>query len=185
MKTAQELRSGNVFLVDGQPQVVLKSEYNKSGRGASVVKMKYQSLLSGAIKEDVYKADVKFEVAVLDRKECTYSYRADPLYVFMDAEFNQYELDTSALGNAVNFLEEGMTGELVFYDGRPISVELPPTVVCEVEYTEPAVRGDTSGKVTKPARLKGSGYEILVPAFIATGEKIEVDTRTNEYRKRM
>ncbi|MBX7215187.1 MAG: elongation factor P, partial [Thermoflexales bacterium] len=159
--------------------------YSKSGRGASVCKIKYQSLLSGAIKEEVFKADVRFEVAVLDRKAVHYSYHSEPIYVFMDEEYNQIEVGKEAMGNALNFLEEGMTAEVVFYDGKPISIELPPTVVCEVQYTEPAVRGDTSGKVTKPATLKGSGYEILVPAFIATGDRIEVDTRTNEYRKRM
>jgi elongation factor P len=71
----------------------------------------------------------------------------------------------------------------VIYDGRSISVEIPQTVVREIEYTEPAVRGDTSGKVLKPARLK-TGYEIPVPLFCATGDKIEIDTRTGEYRSR-
>ncbi len=185
MKTAQELRIGNVFLVGDQPQVVVRSEFNKSGRGASVVKLKYKSLLSGAVKEEVYKADVKFDVAVLDRKECHYSYHADPMYVFMDTEFNQYEVGKDTMGDALNYLVEGMECEVIFYDGNAISVDLPANVVCEIQYTEPAVRGDTSGKVTKAATLKGSGYEIQVPAFISTGDSVEVDTRTNEYRRRI
>lgn len=185
MKTAQELRSGNVFMVDDQPMVVVKGEFNKSGRGASVVKLKYKSLLSGSMKEEVYKADTKFDVAVLDRKMCHFSYVSDPMYVFMDDEYNQYEVGKDTLGTALNYLEEGMNCEVVFYDGAPISVELPTTVVCVVEYTEPAVRGDTSGKVTKAARLKGTGFEVLVPAFIVTGDKIEIDTRTDEYRRRV
>ena len=75
--------------------------------------------------------------------------------------------------------------EVTFYEGRAISVELPITIVREVEYTEPSVRGDTSGKVTKPARLAGTGYEISVADFVKTGDKIEIDTRTNEFKKRV
>ena len=185
MKTAQELRTGNVFMVGGEAMVVQKAEFSKSGRNASVVKMKMKNLLTGQTSETVYKADEKFEVVTLDRKECTYSYFADPLYVFMDAEYNQYEVEGDNMGDALNYLEGGMPCEMVFYNGRAISVELPTTVVREVEYTEPAVRGDTSGKVMKPAKLKGTGLEIPVPAFVEIGDKIEIDTRTNEFKKRV
>ncbi len=93
MKTAQEVRLGNVVMVGKDPMVVLKTEYNKSGRNAAVVKMKMKNLLTGAGMESVYKADEKFELLVLERKEVTYSYFADPMYVFMDAEYNQYEVE--------------------------------------------------------------------------------------------
>jgi len=185
MKIAQELRVGNVFMLDGQPQVVLKAEYNKSGRNAAVVKMKYKSLLSGSGSEQVFKADEKFEDLVLDRKEVTYSYFADPMYVFMDADFNQYEVEGESMGDALNYLEDGMVCEVVFYDGRAISVEMPTSVVREVAYTEPAVKGDTSGKVMKPARIAPTDFEISVPAFVEIGDKIEIDTRTAEYRNRV
>ena len=79
MKTAQDLRVGNVIMVGTEPQVILKAEYNKSGRNAAVVKMKMKNLLTGSGSESVYKADEKFEVVVLDRKEVTYSYFADPM----------------------------------------------------------------------------------------------------------
>jgi len=152
MKTAQELRVGNVVMVGKDPLVVQKAEYNKSGRNAAVVKLKFKNLLTASASESVYKADEKFEVVQLDRKECTYSYFGDPMYVFMDEEYNQYEIEAESMGDALNYLEEAMPVEVVFYDGRAISVELPTTIVREITYTEPAVRGDTSGKVTKPAR---------------------------------
>lgn len=185
MKTAQELRAGNVFMVGSEPMVVQKSEYNKSGRNAAVVKMKLKNLLSGAATESVYKADEKFDVVVLDRKQCNYSYFADPMYVFMDQEFEQYEIEAENMGDALNYIVDGMEDicEVTFYNGKAISVEMPTMVVREVEYTEPAVKGDTSGKVMKPARLVG-GAEISVPAFVENGDKIEIDTRTNEFRKR-
>ena len=184
MKTAQELRVGNVVMVGNDPLVVQKTEYNKSGRNAAVVKMKFKNLLTDAPSETVYKADDKFEVVVLDKKECTYSYFADPMYVFMDAEYNQYEVEAENLGDAINYLEDGMACEVVFYNEKAISVDLPNSVVREVTYTEPAVKGDTSGKVMKPAKIS-TGFELPVPLFVSIGDKIEIDTRTGEYKNRV
>ena len=185
MKTAQELRSGNVIMVGSDPLVVQKAEYNKSGRNAAVVKMKLKNLLTGAPSESVYKADDKFEVVVLERKEVTYSYFADPMYVFMDADYEQYEVEAENMTDALKYLIDGMPCEVVFFNGKAISVDLPTSVVREVEYTEPAVKGDTSGKVMKPARIAPSGFELPVPAFVEIGDKIEIDTRTDEYRNRV
>ncbi|PKO63356.1 MAG: elongation factor P [Betaproteobacteria bacterium HGW-Betaproteobacteria-17] len=184
MKTAQELRAGNVVMIGKDPMVVLKAEFSKSGRNSSVVKMKLKNLLTGSGTESVYRADDKFESVNLERKECTYSYFADPLYVFMDGDYNQYEIEADNLGDALNYLDDGMPVEVVFYDGKAISVEMPTTVVREVEYTEPAVRGDTSGKVMKPARIKPTGFELPVAAFVDIGDMIEIDTRTNEFKRR-
>ena len=184
MKTAQEIRPGNVIMVGKDPMVVQKAEFSKSGRNASVVKMKLKNLLSGTAAESVYRADEKFDMVSLERKDVTFSYFADPSYVFMDAEFNQFDIDGDNMGDALNYLEEGMPAEVVIYNERPISVEIPQTLVREIMYTEPAVRGDTSGKVLKPAKL-ATGFEIPVPIFVATGDKIEIDTRTHEYKKRV
>lgn len=185
MKIAQEVRAGNVIMVNGSPMIVLKAEYNKSGRNAAVVKMKMKNLLTGQGQETVYKADDKFEPVILEKKNASYSYFADPMYVFMDEEFNQFEVEKENLGDALSFIEEGMEEqcEIVLYEGKAISVELPTIVVREIAYTEPAAKGDTSGKVMKTARLN-NGFELQVAAFIDTGEKIEIDTRTGEFKKR-
>jgi elongation factor P len=183
MKTAQELRAGNVINVSGEPMVILKAEYTRSGRNGSVVKMKMKNLLTDSAKEWVYAADDKFDQIILDRKEVTYSYFSDPMYVFMDGEYNQYEIEAECMGDALNYLEDGMPCEVVFYNEKALSVELPNTIVREVIYTEPAVRGDTSGKVMKPAKIN-TGFELPVSAFIEIGDKIEIDTRTNEFKKR-
>jgi elongation factor P len=184
MKTAQELRVGNVIMVGNDPLVIQKAEYNKGGRSSAVVKMKFKNLLTGNNSEAVYKADDKFEQVVPERKECTYSYFADPMYVFMDADYNQYEVEGENMGDAINYIDDGMPVEVVFYDGKAISVEMPNSVVREVIYTEPAVKGDTSGKVMKPAKIN-TGFELPVPIFVATGDKIEIDTRTGEYKNRV
>ena len=184
MKTAMELRTGNVIMVGTDPLVVQKTEYNKSGRNSAVVKMKLKNLLTAAASEAVYKADDKFEVVQLDKKEVTYSYFADPMYVFMDADYEQFEVEAENMVDALKYLEDGLACEVVFYNGKAISVELPNSVVREVVYTEPAVKGDTSGKVMKPAKLS-TGFELPVPAFVSIGDKIEIDTRTDEYKNRV
>ena len=184
MKIAQDVRAGNVLMIGKDPMVVQKADFSKSGRNASVVKMKLKNLLTGTATETVFKADEKFEDIMLDRREVSFSYFADPMYVFMDNEFNQFDVEKDNLGDALNYLAEGLSCELTFYEGKAISVELPNTVDREVAYTEPAVKGDTSGKVMKPAKI-GSGFEVPVPLFVSTGDKIEIDTRTGEYKRRV
>ena len=184
MKTAQEVRVGNVIMVGTDPMVVLKADYNKSGRNSAVVKMKLKNLLTEAPNESIYRADDKFDVVVLEKKEVTYSYFADPMYVFMDAEYNQFEVEAENMEDALHYLETGMECDVRFYEGKPISVDIPNSVVREITYTEPAVKGDTSGKVMKPAKIS-TGFELPVPLFCSTGDKIEIDTRTGEYRNRV
>ena len=112
MKQAQELRAGNVIMVGKDPMVIQKAEYNKGGRSSAVMKMKLKNLLSGAASEVVFKADDKLEQVILERKEVTFSYYADPTYVFVDADFNSFDMDVDSLGDAINYLEDGMPGQI-------------------------------------------------------------------------
>lgn len=184
MKLAQEIRAGNVIMMGKDPMIVLKTEYSRGGRGASTVRMKLKGLLNNMGTEQVFRADDKIDQIILEHKECTYSYFADPMYVFMDADYNQYEVEAENMGDALNYLEDGMEVEVVFYEGKAISVELPTSVVREITWTEPAVKGDTSGKVMKPAKI-ATGFEVQVPIFVAQNDNIEIDTRTGEYRRRV
>ncbi|WHZ12102.1 MAG: Translation elongation factor P [Burkholderiaceae bacterium] len=184
MKIAQEIRAGNVIMQGKDPMVVLKTEYSRGGRNSATVRMKLKSLLNNFNTEVVFKADDKIDQIVLDKKDCTYSYFAEPMYVCMDAEYNQYEVEAENMGDTLNYLEDGMPLEVVFYEGKAISVELPTSVEREITWTEPAVKGDTSGKVLKPAKI-ATGFEVGVPIFVAQGDRIEIDTRTGEYRRRV
>jgi elongation factor P len=184
MKIAQEIRAGNVIMHGKDPMVVLRAEYSRGGRNSATVRMKLKSLLSNSGTEVVFKADDKVDQVILDKKDCTYSYFADPMYAFMDADYNQFEVEAENMGDAISYLEDNMPVSVVFYEGRAISVELPTSVVREVVQTEPAVKGDTSGKVMKSAKL-ATGFEIMVPLFVQTGDKIEIDTREHQYRKRV
>ena len=186
VKIAGELQSGNVIIVENSPVVVLKAEYNKSGRNAAVVKLRLKNLKTGAISIPIYKADEKLEGVMLEKKDCTFSYSSPPMHVFVDSEFNQYEINSDTIKDLEKFLVPDMADicEVTFYEGVPISVVLPKTIIREVEYTEPATRGDTSGKITKTAVLKDTKHELQVSAFVEIGDKIEIDTETGEFKKR-
>ena len=184
MKIAQEIRAGNVIKYGKDPMVVLKTEYSRGGRNSATVRMKLKSLLNNFGTEVVFKADDKMDQIILDKKECTYSYFADPMYVWMDADYNQYEVESENMGDSLNYLQEGMSAEVVFYEGKAISVELPTSVEREITWTEPAVKGDTSGKVLKPAKI-ATGFEVPVPLFVDQNDIVEIDTRTGEYRRRV
>ncbi|EJL94254.1 translation elongation factor P/translation initiation factor 5A [Herbaspirillum sp. CF444] len=187
MKFAKEIRVGNIIMVDSKPMIVLRSDVNGSSRTGFTYKWKMKNLLTNSPQENVFRGDDKFDVVVLDKKEVTYSYFADPLYVFMDSEYNQYEIEGENLGDALGYLKDGMECEAVFYDGKAISVELPTTIVRQVVYSEPAVKGNTSGNVLKEAKIENAieanQIVVMVPLFVSQDDQIEIDTRTNEYKK--
>ena len=185
MKTAQEMKPNSVALIDGQPWLIQKAEFTKSGRNSAIVKMKLKNLLTGSSTETVYKVDDKMEPVSLERIDVTYSYTSDSLYVFMDEEFNQYELNADDLESVLPFIVDGMTEvcTAVFFEGKVISVDLPTTIVRQITYTEGSARGDTSGKVMKPAKLS-NGTEVKVADFCQIDDWIEIDTRTGDYKSR-
>jgi len=155
MKTAHEIRPGNVIMLDGSPWVVQKTETTRSGRNAAIVKLKLKNVLLDSGTEQTFKGEDKLDDIILERLDCTYSYFADPMYVFMDEEYNQYDVEADNLGDAADYIIDGMEDvcQVTFYEGKAISVELPVHIVREVIYTEPSARGDTSGKVMKPATI--------------------------------
>ena len=108
MKIAQEIRAGNVIMQGKDPMVVLRTEYSRGGRNSATVRMKLKSLIANFGTEVVFKADDKMDQVILDKKECTYSYFADPMYVFMDAEYNQFEVEAENMGDTLSYLEDGM-----------------------------------------------------------------------------
>jgi elongation factor P len=185
MKTAAEMKPNSVALIDGHPWLVQKAEFTKSGRNSAIVKMKLKNLINGSKTETVYKADDKMEPVILERKEVTLSYISGEDYVFMDPEYNSYELRADDLESVLPFIEEGMTDvcEAVFFEGKVISVDLPTTIVRKIAYTEGSARGDTSGKVMKPAKLS-NGTEVKVADFCNIDDWIEIDTRDGSYKGR-
>lgn len=185
MKTAQEFSSGNIIKMGEEVFIIQKAAFSKSGRNAAVVKFKMKNLITGQIREEVVKAADKFEDVRLEKNTMQFLYALDDEYNFMDNEtFEQIAFREDDLGDALNYLVEEMNLDILFYEGKAVGVEVPRVVEREITYTEPGLRGDTTGKVTKPASIS-TGYELQVPLFINIGDVIRIDTRTGEYMERV
>jgi elongation factor P len=188
MKTAKEIRVGNIIMIHNNPMILLHSDVNGSSRTGFTYKWKMKNLLTNSPQENVFRGDDKFDVVVLDKKPVTYLYFDDPLFVFMDDNYEQYEINEENLGSTLQYLKDAMECEAIFYDNKAISVELPTTIVRKVVYAEPAVKGNTSGNILKEAKVENSieanQFTVMVPLFVSPGDMIEIDTRTHEFKKR-
>ncbi len=180
-----EFRKGLKVQIDGNPFIMIECNFVKPGKGQALYKCKLRDLNRGTVLERTYKNGDEIEAADIHETETTFLYEQTGTYYFMDKEtFEQYELDKAAIDDAWKYLLPEMECSLLLFNNRPIGMTPPNHVVLKVEYTEPAVRGNTATNVTKPAKLE-TGAEILVPNFIETGEVIKVDTRTGEYIERV
>ena len=183
--TTNDLKNGMVLDLDGQLWSVVWFQHHKPGKGGAVVRTKLKNVLSGKVVDKTFNADVKVEVATVDKRDMTYLYNDGSSYVFMDkSTYDQLQLQPEVVGDAVHFLLENQDAIVAVHDDLPLYVELPASVELTVEYTEPGLQGDRSSGGTKPARLE-TGKEIQVPLFIVTGEKIKVDTRDGSYLGRV
>jgi elongation factor P len=186
MKTGKELKPGTVLRIDNDPWLVQKAEFTKSGRNSAIMKTKLKNLLTGYKTETVYSADDKLDDVILDRKEVTLSFISGDSYTFMDtSDYTMYELNAEDIDAVLPYIEEGMQDicALTMYEEKVVSVELPTTISRKVAYTENAARGDTSGKVMKPAKLS-NGTEVQVADFVEIDEWIDIDTRDGSFKGR-
>jgi elongation factor P len=183
--TTNDLKNGMVLNLDGQLWSVTWFQHHKPGKGGAVVRTKLKNVLSGKVVDKTFNADVKVDVANVDRREMTYLYNDGQSYVFMDGTtYEQLPVSPEVVGDASHFMLENQTATVAVHEGVPLYIDLPASVELTVEYTEPGLQGDRSTGGTKPARLE-TGYEIQVPLFLTTGEKVKVDTRTGDYLGRV
>jgi len=174
-----------MFDMDGQLVSVLEFQHQKIGRGSAQVRMRLRNVRSGAIFDRTVQAGDKWPRVRLDHRTVQFLYREDDNFFVMDQEtYDQYPLTKDQLGDAVNYLKENMTFEVLTYESEPVDVELPITVELRVEQTEPGFRGDTATGGNKPATLE-TGLVIQVPLFVNTGDTVRVDTRTGTYQTRV
>jgi elongation factor P len=179
--TTNDLKNGMVLNLDGQLWAVQEFQHVKPGKGGAFVRTKLKNILSGKVVDKTFNAGVKVDTATVDRREMTYLYRDGDEFVFMDTtSYEQIHIPSATVGNAENFLLENQDAVVGLHEGTPLFVELPASVALTIEYTEPGLQGDRSSGGTKPARLE-TGYEIGVPLFITSGEKVKVDTRDGSY----
>jgi elongation factor P len=179
--TTNDLKNGLVLNLDGQLWTVVEFQHVKPGKGGAFVRTKLKNVLSGKVVDKTFNAGVRVETANVDRREMQYLYRDGGDFVFMDtSSYEQIHVPAATVGDAERFLLESQNAIIGLHNGVPLFAELPASVVLSVEYTEPGLQGDRSTGGSKPARLE-TGYEISVPLFITTGEKVKVDTRDGSY----
>jgi len=180
-----QIRKGMVVVGDdGQLYQVMDRDLNTPGNWRAILQLKLKNLKSGSIAMNRVRPEDKVEQAYLDKREMQYIYQDGDGFVFMDTEtFDQITLPQELVGELMLYMKEGDKGQVVFYEGKPLSLELPATVELKVTETEPAVKGATAAAQYKPATLE-TGLKITVPPFVGIGESIAVDTRSGEYLSR-
>ncbi len=185
MISSNDFRPGVVIQLDGDLYVVVDTHHHKRAQRQALVRAKLRNLKTGAMLERNFASDDRVAQVSLDRKPMQYLYRHGDEYVMMDHEtFEQLSLPVELLGEAAGYLKESTDVTVVFYEGRPIAVELPNAVELTVVETAPGVRGDTVSGGSKPARLE-TGMTVQVPLFVSVGDRIRVDTRTGQYLERV
>lgn len=180
-----DVRKGQVIVgEDGQLYAVVDREHITPGNWRAILNLKLKNLNTGSIAVSRVKPEDKVEVAYLERRKMQYLYQEGDGYVFMDNEtFDQITLSKEWVGDQMLYMKENEEAQIIFYEGKPISLELPAMVELVVKETEPAVKGATAAAQYKPAILE-TGLKVTVPPFISIGEKIQVDTRSGEYLSR-
>jgi elongation factor P len=180
-----ELKKGVAIELDGELWQILDYHHIKMGRGSAQVRIKLRNIKRGQTVERSFQAGEKWPRAFLDRRPVQFQYSDGNDYHFMDTEsYEQIVLSAEQLGDAMNYLQDGMTLDRTSYEGETIGVELPVTVDLKVVATEPGYAGDTATGARKPATTE-TGLVLQVPLFVQEGDTIRVDTRTGEYQTRV
>ncbi|MCP4715007.1 MAG: elongation factor P [Deltaproteobacteria bacterium] len=172
--------------IDGDPWIVVDFQFVKPGKGQAFTRTRLKNMISGQVVDKTYKSGEKIgESARIDERAMMFLYAQGDAYTFMDNEnYEQIEMTEDQVGEAVKFLIDNINVEVLFYNDRPIGIELPNFVELQIAETEPAVKGDTVSGATKPATMS-TGHVLNVPLFINTDEWLVVDTRTGEYVERV
>jgi len=184
MISSNDFRTGTSIELDGQVWRVVEFLHVKPGKGSAFVRTKLKAVVSGNVVEKTFRAGEMVPQAVLEKSSFQHTYKEGEDFVFMDmTSFEEMRLTAQQIGGQRKYLKEGMDVTILSWNGKPLEVELPNTVVLEVARTDPGVKGDTAGGSTKPAVLE-TGAQVNVPLFISTGERIKIDTRNDTYLSR-
>jgi elongation factor P len=185
MASTSEPRAGLKVEIEGQPYVIASIEFVKPGKGQAFNRVKLKNLLNGRVIERTYKSGEKMELADVVETTMRMLYREGDGIVFMDdATFDQITVPLESIGDSLKWLMDECAYDILIYKGSPVSVMPPTFVEMVITETAPGLRGDTSGRVLKPAKTE-TGADVQIPIFIEQGEKIKIDTRTGEYVSRV
>ncbi|MEY2974644.1 MAG: elongation factor [Actinomycetota bacterium] len=183
--TTNDLKTGITLELDNGLFQVIEFQHVKPGKGGAFVRTKLRNVRTGNVFDRTFNAGIRVEQAIINREEMQFLYRDGDDYVFMNNEsYEQMNVAPVALGDAADFMVEGMVAQVAFFNGEIITVEIPASVELTIAETEPGVQGDRVSGARKPATLE-TGRVIQVPLFVEAGERVKVDTRTGEYMTRV
>jgi elongation factor P len=185
MISATDLKNGTTFVMDGNPYKVVKYAHQKIGRGGANVKLSVRNLKTGNLEEKTFNSNNKVDQIDTIKKPLQFLYSDGKDASFMDPiTYEQVEIPENIITYQLPYIKEGETVDILFWDGRPLSVDISPKVMLTIKETAPGVKGDTASNVYKPAILE-NGLKVKVPLFIKVGDKIRVDTRNGKYVERV
>ena len=185
MVSAGDFKNGLTIQMDNNIWQIIEFQHVKPGKGAAFVRTKLKNIVSGGVVEKSFRPTEKFDLAHIEKREYQYLYSDGDLYNFMDTEtFEQIALSAENVGDSLKFVKENDECKLCSYQGEVFAIEPPMFAELEVTETEPGVKGDTATGANKPATVE-TGAQVNVPLFVETGDKIQIDTRTGEYLKRV
>ena len=181
MVSAGDFRNGVTLEIEGQVMQIMEFQHVKPGKGAAFVRTKLKNVINGGVVEKTFRPSEKFPAARIDRVDMQFLYNDGELDNFMDMNtFEQIALAKDVVGDALKFVKENEVVKVCSYNGKVFSVEPPLFVELEITDTEPGFKGDTATGATKPATVE-TGAQINVPLFVNIGDKVKIDTRSEEY----
>lgn len=184
MISVNDLKTGLTLELDNGLWSVVEFLHVKPGKGSAFVRTKLKNVQTGQVVEKTFRAGEKVAKAMLDRREMQYLYKEGADYVMMDNEsYEQLNVTEAQIGDGIKYLKENMIVQILMHSGKILGVDIPPHVELEVVDTPPAEKGNTAQGGTKPATLE-TGAVVNVPFFVSNGDRIRVDTRTNQYLDR-
>ncbi len=184
MYTITDLKPGRAISLDGEPFLILTSQFGRKSQSKANMQTKLKNLKTGAIVARNFQGSEKIEPADVGYRHVQYLYASRDVRTFMDLEnYDQFEFTDEQLGDLAEYLMDGMECDALMYEDKPIGIKLPTTVILTVVETEPGLRGDTATGGGKPAKLD-SGVSVIVPLFISEGDRIKVNTESGEYVER-
>ena len=181
MYQTSDIKKGLKFKMDGAPWNVVEFQFVKPGKGTAFTRTKMKNLLTGQVVERNFRTGETFEPVDVETRTAQYMYKEGDYFYFMDGEsYEQFPVGGESMGDNAKWLTDNMPCEILFYEGRAITVDVPNFIELEITYCEPAVKGDTANNATKTATLS-TGATVQVPLFVEQGTVIRIDTRSSEY----
>ena len=179
------IRHGNVIEHNGSLWRAIKTQHTQPGKGGAYLQVELKNLFNGSKLNERFRASETVTRASLEQKNFQFLFESDDMYTFMNVEtFDQIEISAEDLGNATNFLQEGMAVSIEFHEETPLGVALPDTIILTVVETEPVIKGQTQKSSNKPALME-NGIRVMVPTFIHQDDRIKVNTEDGTYNERV